>query len=152
VANAGDGTLSVIDGESLEVVSTFRVATGPLVGLAFDEATGRAYVVHLGPPPRREITAIDGTSGELGVTLSGNRDRPLVDVQAVAVDPEGGTLYVGGGGELLAVDTEEWALMGVTRVGGVTGSFGLATDPASERVYLLDSVHGELVILGARGE
>jgi DNA-binding beta-propeller fold protein YncE len=50
------------------------------------------------------------------------------------------------------VDTEDWTLVGVTPVGGVTSSFGLAADPASGRVYLLDSVHGELVILGARGE
>ncbi|HUW94658.1 MAG TPA: hypothetical protein VMW58_02635 [Anaerolineae bacterium] len=147
VANAGDGTLSVIEGDGLQVVSTFRVAWGPLVGLTFDEATGRAYVVHLGPPPRREITAVDGGSGEVSVILTGGRDRPLTDAQAIAIDEQRGTLYVGGGEELLLVDTEEWALIGATRVGAVTGTFGLALDPTSGKVYLLDSVRGELVIL-----
>jgi DNA-binding beta-propeller fold protein YncE len=152
VANAGDGTLSVIEGHSQRVVSTFRVAAAPLVGLSFDESRGRAYVVHVGSPPGREITAVDGVNGELSVTLTGDWERPLIDVQAVAVDATRDRLYVGGGGELLLVDTEDWTLVGVTPVGGVTSSFGLAADPASGRVYLLDSVHGELVILGARGE
>jgi uncharacterized repeat protein (TIGR01451 family) len=152
VANAGDGTLSVIEGDSQQVVSTFRVAAAPLVDLTFDEATGMAYVVYLGSPPRKEIRAVDGRSGEVSVTLTGDRDHPLADVQAVAVDATRDRLYVGGGEELLVVDIEDWTLAGVTSVSAVTGSFGLAADPTSGRVYLLDSIRGELVILGAPGE
>jgi DNA-binding beta-propeller fold protein YncE len=151
VANAGDGTLSVIEGDGLQVASTFRVAWGPLVGLTLDEATGRVYVVHLGPAPRREITAMDGSSGEVSVTLTGGRDRPLTDAQAVAIDERRGILYIGGGEDLLLVDTEEWTLIGATRVSAVTSTFGLSLDPTSGKVYLLDSVRGELVILSGQG-
>ncbi|HUV72820.1 MAG TPA: hypothetical protein VMW79_00800, partial [Anaerolineae bacterium] len=84
--------------------------------------------------------------------LTGGRDRPLTDAQAVAIDEKRGILYIGGGEDLLLVDTEEWALIGATRVGAVTGTFGLALDPASGKVYLLDSVRGELVILSGQGQ
>jgi len=148
VANAGDGTLSVVERDTLQVVSSIDVAQGPLFGLAVDGTAGSAYVVHLGPAPRRQISVVDGRSGEVMVSLVGDREHHLSDLYAVAADEGGGRLYVASGQELLMVDTESWVVIGATPVDAVTYSLGLAVDPTGERVYLLDSVRGELVILG----
>jgi serine/threonine-protein kinase len=149
VANAGDGTLSVIRVADLSVVSTIKISQGPLLGLAADTATGRAYVVHLGPPPSRQIAVVDGLSGEVTVAVAGSRDRHLGDAYTVAVDEERELLYVAGGQELLVLETRDWGLRGSTPVDAVTYNHGLAVDPARARVYLLDSLRGELVILGS---
>ena len=149
VANAGDGTLSVIRVGDLSVVSTIKISQGPLLGLAADAAAGRAYVVHLGPPPSRQIAVVDGRSGEVTVSLAGSRDRQLGDTYTIAVDEGRELLYVADGQELLVLETRGWALSGSTPVDAVTYNHGLAVDPARARVYLLDSLRGELVILGS---
>jgi len=149
VANAGDGTLSVIRVGDLSVVSTIRISQGPLLGLAADAAAGRAYVVHLGPPPSRQIAVVDGRSGEVTVSLAGSRDRQLGDTYTIAVDEGRELLYVADGQELLVLETRGWALSGSTPVDAVTYNHGLAVEPARARVYLLDSLRGELVILGS---
>jgi len=148
VANAGDGTLSVIRVGDLSVVSTIKISQGPLLGLAADAAAGRVYVVHLGPPPSRQIAVVDGRSGEVTVSLAGSRDRPLGDAYTIAADEGRELLYVADGQELLVLETRSWALRDRTLVDAVTYNFGLAVDPARARVYLLDSLRGELVILG----
>lgn len=148
VANAGDGTLSVFELDTLQVVSSIDVAQGPLFGLAVDGTAGSAYVVHLGPAPRRQISVVDGRTGEVMVSLVGDREHHLSDLYAVAAGEGGGRLYVASGQDLLIVDTEGWSVVSATRVDAVTYSSGLAVDPSGERVYLLDSVRGELVILG----
>jgi YVTN family beta-propeller protein len=148
VANAGDGTLSVVERDTLQVVSSIDVAQGPVFGLAVDGTSGSAYVVHLGPAPTRQISVVDGRSGEIRVTLVGDREHPLSDLYAIAIDDESGRLYLAAGHDLLVVDTEVWSVVSATRVDAVTYRSGLAVDPSGERVYLLDSVRGELVILG----
>ena len=82
------------------------------------------------------------------VSLVGDREHHLSDLYAVVVDEKSGRLYVASGQDLLMVDTESWSVVSATRVDAVTYSSGLAVDPTGERVYLLDSVRGELVILG----
>ena len=147
VANAGDGTVSVIDSDGLQVVRTITLAQGPLLGMAAGEVSGRAYVVHLGPPPGHQVAVVDGHSGEVAVTLAGDRERHLSDVYAVAVDEQRQRLYVADGQELLVVGTDDWALLGATPVDATTYSSGLAVDPIGGFVYLLDSVGGQLVVL-----
>jgi YVTN family beta-propeller protein len=124
VANAGDGTLSVVERDTLQVVSSIDVAQGPLFGLAVDGTAGSAYVVHLGPAPRRQISVVDGRSGEVMVSLVGDREHHLSDLYAVAVDEERGRLYVAGGQDLLVVDTEGWSVFSATRVDAVTTARG----------------------------
>jgi uncharacterized repeat protein (TIGR01451 family) len=148
VANAGDGTLSVVERDSLRVASSIDVAQGPLFGLAVDGTAGAAYVVHLGPAPTRQISVIDGRSGVVMVSLVGDREHPLSDLYAIALDEERGRLYLAAGQELLVVDTEGWSFVSGISVDAVTYNSGLAVDPSGERVYLLDSVRGGLMILG----
>ena len=117
-------------------------------GVVHAGTTDQACAVHLGPAPRRQISVVDGRSGEVMVSLVGDREHHLSDLYAVAVDEERGRLYVASGQDLLVVDTEGWSVVSATPVDAVTYSSGLAVDPSGERVYLLDSVRGELVILG----
>jgi uncharacterized repeat protein (TIGR01451 family) len=148
VASAGDGTLSVIEPDSLRVVSGADVAQGPLFGLAVDGTAGAVYVVHLGPAPTRQISMIDGRSGGVVVSLVGDREHPLNELYAIALDGERDRLYLAAGKELLVVDTEGWRLVSAIPVDAVTYNSGMAVDPGGERVYLLDNVRGELLILG----
>jgi uncharacterized repeat protein (TIGR01451 family) len=147
VANAGDGTVSVIESDGLQVVRSVTLAQGPLLGMAAGEVSGRVYVVHLGPPPGRQISVVEGGSGEVVVTLVGGRERHLSDVYAIAVDEERSRLYVADRGELLVVDTDNWTLLGATPVDATTYNSGLAVDPMGGFVFLLDSVGGQLTVL-----
>ena len=117
-------------------------------GVVHAGTTDQACAVHLGTAPRRQISIVDGRSGEVRASLMGDREHHLSDLYAVAVDEESGRLYVASGQELLTVGTESWAVIRATPVDAVTYSRGLAVDPSGERVYLLDTVRAELVILG----
>jgi len=117
-------------------------------GVVHAGTTDQACAVHLGPAPRRQISVVDGRSGEVMVSLVGDREYHLADFYAVAVDEESGRLYVASGQDLLMVDTEGWSVVSATPVDAMTYSSGLAVDPTAERVHLLDTVRGELVILG----
>jgi len=117
-------------------------------GVVHAGTTDQACAVHLGTAPRRQISVVDGRSGEVMVSLVGDREYHLADFYAVAVDEERGRLYVASGQDLRMVDTEGWSVVSATPVDAMTYSSGLAVDPTAERVHLLDTVRGELVILG----
>ncbi|TKJ31782.1 MAG: hypothetical protein CEE40_00185 [Chloroflexi bacterium B3_Chlor] len=147
VANAGDGTLSVIEESGLEVVSTIQIAQGPLLGMAVHGPLGRAYVVYLASPLRREIAVVDVRRGEVVARLAGDVGRPLGNVYAVAVDEERSRLYIADGSDLLVVDERNQALMASVPAETVTYNFGLAVDATREEVYLLDSSRGTLLVV-----
>jgi DNA-binding beta-propeller fold protein YncE len=90
---------------------------------------------------------VDGDSGEVVVTLAGDRERHLSDVYSVAVDEERKRLYIADRQELLVVGTDDWALLGATPVDATTYNTGLAVDPIGGLAYLLDSAGGQLVVL-----
>jgi DNA-binding beta-propeller fold protein YncE len=138
----------VIKRDTLQVVSTVDIAQGPLFGLAVDGTAASVHVVHLGPAPTRQISVVDGRSGGISVALVGDREHPLNDLYAIALDEGQGRLYLAAGHDLLVVDTERWSLISAIPVDAVTYSSGLAVDASGNRVYLLDSVRGELMILG----
>lgn len=147
VGHSGDGTVSVIELEDLEITATMRVSQGPVLGLAADTAGGEAYVVCLDSPPRRRITVVDGSSGEVERSLVGGWDRPLSGTYAVAIDTDRGRLYVADGQELLVLNAEELTLTSATPVDAATYSLGLAVDTLRERVYVVDSADGALLVL-----
>ena len=57
-------------------------------GVVHAGTTDQACAVHLGPAPRRQISVVDGRSGEVMVSLVGDREYHLADFYAVAVDEE----------------------------------------------------------------
>ncbi len=147
VGNSGDGTVSVIGLENLETTATVQVSLGPVLGLASDRAAGEAYVVCLDSPPRRRVTVLDLPGGDVERSLAGGWDRPLSGAYAVAVDTDRGRLYVADGQELLLLDAEDLTLTSVTPVDAVTYSLGLAVDSSRERIYMVDSAGGALLVL-----
>ncbi len=138
VANVGDGSLSVI--EDLAVVNTIQITDKPLLGLALDPVSGCLYVVHPLVPGRHVVTVID-RQGKIVDRLGGGYDRPLRGAYAVAVSPDGSSLYLADRGELLEIEVRKRALVGAVPTGAVVHSSGLAVDPVSGRVYVVDMAH-----------
>jgi DNA-binding beta-propeller fold protein YncE len=147
VGNSGDGTVSVIALDSLETGATVRGSQGPVLGLAAASGTGQAYVVGVDSPPRRRLAVVDGSTGEVTASLAGGWDRPLSDTYAVAVDGEGGRLYLADGRELLVIHAEDLTLEWAIPVEAVTYEYGLAVDPLTGRLYVLDGAEGALLVL-----
>ncbi len=148
VANAGDGTVSVIERTNLELISMIRIAQGPLLGMAVDGRAGRVYVVYLVSARRRGIAVVDGSREEVVAMLAGGWDRPLDGAHALAIDEKRDRLYVADRSEVLVVDTESHALVDAIPIEAVTYNFGLTVYAANERLYLLDSSRGALLVLG----
>jgi uncharacterized repeat protein (TIGR01451 family) len=148
VANSGDGSLSVVDLEGLRVLHTVKISQGPLLGLTVDEASGRVYVMHLGAPPRRGVTVVDGESWQVVATLSGGLEYPLDGVHEMALDQQRGVVYLTDDQQLLAVRTSTLGLSSATSVDAVPNQSGMVVDERSGAVYLADGLSGDLVILG----
>jgi uncharacterized repeat protein (TIGR01451 family) len=148
VANAGDGSLSVVNLDGPSVLRTIKICQGPLLDLAVDEASGRTYVLHLGPAPRRQVSVLDTESWELVASLAGGWERPLTDSDSLALDRGKGVIYLVSGQELLAVDASTLDLTSATVLDAVPAQSGVVADEASGKVYVVDSQRGDLVILG----
>jgi uncharacterized repeat protein (TIGR01451 family) len=147
VGDSGEGTVSVIGLDGLEIEAEIEVSPGPVLGLAADAGTGQAYVICLDTSPRRRVVVVDGWGDEVKASLAGGWDRPLSEAYAVAADVGSRRLYVMDGGELLVIDAEELTLESATPVDAVTYEYGLALDASRERVYVLDSARGTLLVL-----
>jgi YVTN family beta-propeller protein len=148
VADQAEGVLSMIDLETLSVVRTTDVAAGPLLDMVVDGAGGRVYVLHLGPPPRRQVAVIDAQTGEVTASLAGDSDHPLSVINDLALDPQRGTLYLAGVRQMLAVDTASFALNAATPIDAVLYGNGMVVDQESGEIYLADNSSGELLVVG----
>lgn len=147
VGHSGDGTLSVIALDSLETGATVRVSQGPVLGLAAASGTGQAYAICVDSPPRRRVAVVDGHRGEVTASLAGGWDRPLSEMYAIAVDSESGRLYLADGRELLVLDAEDLTLESAAPLGAATYEHGLALDASRDRIYVVDSAQGALLVL-----
>ncbi|MFG2972153.1 prepilin-type N-terminal cleavage/methylation domain-containing protein [Streptomyces sp. NPDC048331] len=96
VASAGDNSVTVIDGRTDEPIgspiSLSGVVSGP-TRIAVDSGTGRVYV------GGTDGVAIIDTANAYQVTKVGNYATP---VSGLAVSPENGDLYIGGGTTFVA--------------------------------------------------
>ncbi|NIN66771.1 MAG: hypothetical protein GTO63_19190 [Anaerolineae bacterium] len=149
VGNAGDGTLTVIDGSKLEVTATIPIVEGPLLGMAVDRQLGRAYTVYLASPLEGELAVVDIGRAEVVSRVGpvGRVDHPPSASHAVAVDEGRGRLYIADGYGLLIVDSLNHALTASMEAETTTYNYGLAVDPSRHRVYLLDSSTGRLLVI-----
>jgi YVTN family beta-propeller protein len=142
VASGGSGGLSVIDGRSNLLIATLPLASDSSVepwGVAVDSSANRVYVA----TSAAEASEADG--GAI-LVIDGSSDS-LVDsvaipssVEALAVDPTSGHVYVGG-----SSDDRMWVIDAGTSV--VTSAVGLEgglsavdIDSASGHVYV---AHGD---------
>jgi DNA-binding beta-propeller fold protein YncE len=145
IANAGDGTVSLIDAQSGALLRTTPVGLLPLA-LAVDERTARAFVI--GPPEQVDPAVASTPSGLVAVLDT--RSGALVQItplgsgpDAVAVDERTGRVFVAtsNAGTVTVVDAHDGTLLRTVRVDPtpslvVTLQYALAVDEARDRVYL----------------
>jgi YVTN family beta-propeller protein len=94
VANAGDGTVTVLDGSSDAVVTTVAIGSHPY-SIAVDSATGKVYVTHTYGD---QLTILDGTTNTASEVKTGSSDL-------IAINSRTGTTYLlGYGGAVKVLD------------------------------------------------
>jgi YVTN family beta-propeller protein len=94
VANAGDGTVSVLDGKSDAVVATIPIGSHPY-SIAADSATGKVYITHTFGD---QLTILDGATNTAVDLKTGSSDL-------IAIDSRTATIYLlGYGGAVTALD------------------------------------------------
>jgi YVTN family beta-propeller protein len=81
VANAGDGTVSVIDGTGDQVTSRLQVGPRPY-SIAVNAATGRVYLTHTFSD---DLTVIDEATLAVRQVRPGSRDLIVIDEEANTV-------------------------------------------------------------------
>ncbi len=137
------GSLAVVDGASLQLVSTIPVGNTP-VGVALDPSTNRIYVAnqHSG-----SISVIDGGSNQVVATWN-----QLGNVWRLAIDPQLGKLYasvppptIGSFSGLEVIDLATGAI--TAQVSGGPAADDVAVNPTTHHVFLGDSDDGTVRII-----
>jgi YVTN family beta-propeller protein len=96
VANAGDGTVSVLDGKSDSVMATIPIGSHPY-SIAADSATGKVYVTHTFGD---QLSILDGATNTAADLKTGSSDL-------IAINSRAATIYLlGYGGAVMALDGE----------------------------------------------
>jgi YVTN family beta-propeller protein len=94
VANAGDGTLTILDGNSDAVLATVPIGSHPY-SAAVDSATGKVYVTHTFGD---QLSILDGTTNTASDAKIGSTDL-------IAINSRTGTIYLlGYGGAVKVLD------------------------------------------------
>ena len=94
VANGGDGTVTVLDGNSDAVVATVSVGSHPY-SVAASPSSGKVYVTHTFGD---QLSVIDGLTNAVAEIKTGSSDL-------IAIDPHKGTVYLlGYGGAVKVLD------------------------------------------------
>jgi YVTN family beta-propeller protein len=134
VANAGDGTVSVIDGATDSVVATIPIGSHPY-SIAADAVTGKVFVTH---------TYGDGTSMIDGATNKVT-DLKTGSVDLIAINSQTGTVYLlgyGGGVKVLDEATQKFVEQAVGR-----HAWGLTIDDSGGTVYVTRIENADLLAL-----
>jgi YVTN family beta-propeller protein len=136
VANAGDGTISVLDPESNAVVATIPVGLHPY-SIGADPTTGNVFVTHTFGD---QISLIDGASNSVTQLDTGSADL-------IAIDSRTGTVYLlGYGGKVTVLDE---ATRKFTRRDVGKHAWGLTLDDTSGKVYVTRIEDADLAAITA---
>jgi len=127
VANEGDGTVSVIDGDTAAVVATIPVGYMPWA-VAVNPDTNRIYVANGGD---NSVSVIDGASDTVATTFAVG-DRP----KGVTVSPRTNRVYVANAGsdDMTVIDGANNEVLAAVPVGQEPSA--IAVNSESERVYV----------------
>jgi len=146
VGNAGDDTVSIVDGRSGVLLYTVTLGgLGHPQGLALDPVRGRLYVTYALSPKYRAIAAIDASSGQILSRLIGNEGQPLFAAYGIAVDPLRGWVYVPTVDKTLVLAGETLHVLQEVSGIGPVNVFSLCVHPVEGRVYMPDVQRGRLV-------
>jgi YVTN family beta-propeller protein len=148
VSNAGEDTVSIIDGFAGAVVATVKLGgLGHPQNLALDSIHGRVYVTYALTPKYRGIAAIDAFTGQIVSHLSGSEQESLFGAYGIAVDAAMGRVYVTTAQELLVVSAESMEIIGRMPGLGPAYGFGLTMGPARDRFYIADGLNMRLAVV-----
>lgn len=136
VANAGDGTVSVIDGRSDEVVAVVQIGTHPY-SIAADPGLGRIYVTRT---YSNSLTVIDDATNHAS-------EVKAIGADLLAVNPMTHAIYLLAyeGGNVVALDGASYSKKEATA--GMHG-WGVVVDPETGAVYVLRTHNAEVAVFG----
>jgi YVTN family beta-propeller protein len=138
VANADDGTLTVIDGAT-HSTATMAVGSNPQA-VAVNPVTNKIYVANTNPSGT--VTVIDGATNETTTLAVGGFPA------ALAVNPMTNRVYVANqvaNGTVSVIDGARDTVSATISVGGLPSA--LAADPATNRIYVASGATDSVTVL-----
>ncbi|KPL19893.1 MAG: hypothetical protein AMJ93_12990 [Anaerolineae bacterium SM23_84] len=149
IGNAGDDTVSIVDGRSGRVLNTAELdGLGHPHGLALDPSRARLYVTYASTPKYQAVASIDAVSGQVLSRLVGNDEQPLFGAYGIAVDTLLGRVYVTTVEGLLVLKGETLQVVGLLPGVGPAYAFGLHLDPVHQQLYVVDGGRRRLAVCG----
>jgi YVTN family beta-propeller protein len=139
VPNFGDGTMSVVDLNTLQVTATFPVGPSPR-RVVCNTATHRVYVVNTAQAGT--VTVVDGTSNAIVATIPVGKE-PRTIGSNLFVDE----IYVSnnGGNTVSIIDTRTSAVVATVTVGAEPLS--PSSNNTLKKVYVPSSVDGTVTVI-----
>ncbi len=134
VANSGDGTVSVLDGDSDAVVATVPIGSHPY-SIASDETNGKVFVTHTFDD---QVSVLDGATNAVTELKTGAADL-------IAINSRSGTVYLLGYGGALKVLDEKSGKFSPHDVG--RHGWGLTLDDSTGTVYVARIESADLVAM-----
>ena len=159
VAEVVSGTLTISDIDTGEELFTAGAASGTYGSLTIDAAGNWTYTLNnahadvqalgLGVTTTDtvQITAIDGTTHDIAITITGTNDAAVIGgVDTGGVTEDGGVAEVVSGTLTISdIDTGE----DLFTAGGASGTYGsLTIDAAGNWTYTLNNAHADVQALG----
>jgi YVTN family beta-propeller protein len=137
VANAGDGTVSVIDGHSDAVVAVVPIGSHPY-SIAADSGRGRIYVTRT---YSNSLTVIDDATNHASEVKAIGADLVTVNLTTHAI-----YLLAYEGGNVMALDGTSYSKKEATA--GMHG-WGIVVDSETGTVYVLRTHNAEVAVFGS---
>ena len=134
VANAGDGTLTVLDGTSDAIAATIPIGSHPY-SVAVDPATGKIYVTHTFGD---QLSILDGATNRATALKTGSSDL-------IAIDSRTGTIYLLGYG--WAVKVLDGASRKVNEQIVGKHAWGLTLNDVTGAVYVTRIENADLAVI-----
>jgi len=134
VANAGDGTVSVLDGDSDRVVATVPIGSRPY-SIAADAVTGKVVVTHTFGD---HVSVLDAATNTVTDLKTGSADL-------VAINSRTGTIYLLGYGGAVTMLDEATGRFSARDVG--RHAWGLTLDDSTGTVYVTRIESADLAAL-----
>lgn len=136
VANAGDGTVTVLDGSSDAIVATVPIGSHPY-SIAVDGATGRVYVTHTFGD---QLSILDGATNSTSNLKTGSSDL-------IAINSKIGTIYLlGYGGPVKVLDA---ASQHFTERPVGKHAWGLTLNDATGAAYVTRIENADVAVVGS---
>jgi YVTN family beta-propeller protein len=134
VANAGDGTVTVLDGNSDAIVAKVRIGSHPY-SIAVNSATGDVYATHTFGD---QLSILDGATNTATELKTGSSDL-------IAIDSSTGVIYLLGYGG--AVRVLDGASKKLTEIAVGKHAWGLVRNEVTAAVYVTRIENADLVAI-----